>query len=190
MTESDYREWGRKRLCDALETTVTYTGDNNVTYTRDCRPSPDDVSLRSVEPVYVPRLETTVTLGEYTHGYGYDAGGDRYSTRNDGVRRCVHCETTAPDETYTYCGNCGSINCETHIATERLTGEPVCTGCSVTESFFFAEKHFFDAENAAAFREEYEAMPFYRKTLENRLLAAALVVAVLVALGLTFGLFV
>ena len=190
LTESDYREWGRKRLCDALETTVTYTGDNNVTYTRDCRPSPDDVSLRSVEPVYVPRLETTVTLGEYTHGYGYDAGGDRYSTRNDGVRRCVHCETTAPDETYTYCGNCGSINCETHIATERLTGEPVCTGCSVTESFFFAEKHFFDAENAAAFREEYEAMPFYRKTLENRLLAAALVVAVLVALGLTFGLFV
>jgi restriction endonuclease Mrr len=189
-TESDYREWARERLCDALETTVTYTGDNNVTYTRDCRPTPDDVSFRSVEPIYVPRVEVAVETGDYTHSYEYDAGGNRHATRNDAVRRCVHCGTDADadEEAYTYCENCGAIACESHTETERLTGEPVCTGCSVTESFFFAEKHFFDTENAETFRNRYEAMPFYRKALENPRLTAVLVLGVLVAVGLAIGL--
>ena len=186
-TESEYREWARERLCDALATTVSYTGDNNVTYTRECRPSPDDVSLRSVEPLYVPRVETTVELGEYTHRYEYDAGGRRYGTRADDVRRCVHCSTASAGETYTYCENCGSISCETHTETERLTGEPVCTGCAVTESFFFAEKHFFDAANADAFREEYESMPFYRKALENPILAGVIVTVALLVVSLLIG---
>jgi len=188
-TESEYREWARERLCDALETTVSYTGDNNVTYTRECRPSSDDVSLRSVEPLYVPRIETTVELGGYTHGYEYDAGGERYTTRSDNVRRCVHCSTADAESAYTYCENCGSISCGEHTETERLTGEPVCTGCSVTESFFFAEKHFYDEANAEAFREEYASMPLYRKALENPLLAGALVVAALLVALFAIGLF-
>ena len=181
-TESDYREWVADRLGDLLETTVRYTGDNNVTYTRECRPGPDDVSFESVRPVYLPRVTAAVELGSYTHRYEYDAAGDRHVSRTDGVRRCVHCSN---DGSYTYCENCGSINCPDHIETERLTGDPVCTGCAVTESFFLAEKYFFDAENAAAFREEYEAMPFYRKPLENpRLVAGVAVVFVLLVLAL------
>jgi YD repeat-containing protein len=126
-----------------------------------------------MRPLYLPRVTAAVDLGAYTHRYEYDAAGARHAARTDEVRRCVHCGTDDPDETYTYCGNCGSINCEAHTETERLVGEPVCTGCSVTETFFFAEKHFFDEANADAFREEYEAMPFYRKALENRPLAIA-----------------
>ncbi len=181
-TESEYREWVTDSLCDRLETTVRYTGDNNVTYTRECRPAPSDVSLESVRPLYLPRVAATVELGAYTHRYEYDGAGDRHVTREDGIRRCVHCGADESGERYTYCGNCGSINCDAHTRTERLTGEAVCTGCSVTESFFFAEKHFFDAENAAAFREEYEAMPLYRKALENPRLAAAIAVAGLLVL--------
>ena len=142
------------------------------------------------EVLHVPRLETTVELGRYTHSYEYNAAGSRYATRTDGILRCVHCETADADETYTYCENCGSISCETHTETERLTGDPVCTGCSVTESFFFAEKHFFDGEKAETFREKYGAMPFYRKGLENPLLATVLVVVTLIAVGLTVSLFV
>jgi len=184
-TESEYREWVKDRLCDRLETTVRYTGDNNVTYTRECRPSPSDVSFESVRPLYLPRVVTAVELGEYTHRYEYDGAGDRHAAREDGIRRCVHCGTDDSGERYTYCGNCGSINCNAHTRTERLTGDPVCTGCSVTETFFLAEKHFFDAENAAAFREEYEAMPFHRKALENpRLVAVAVAASLLVLFAL------
>jgi len=181
-TESEYRDVARERLCDVLETTVTYTGDNNVTYDRECRPSPDDVSLQRVRPLYVPRVEATVELGEYDHGLAYDAAGPRRALRRDDVRRCVHCGGSGDDETHTYCENCGSISCESHTEPERLVGDPVCTGCSVTREFFYAEKHFFDEDNAATFREAYEEMPFYRKATENPPLAAGIVAAVAVVL--------
>ena len=178
-TESEYREWIKGRLSELLETTVSYTGGNNVTYTKECRPSPRDISIESVQPVYLPRIDAAVTLGSYTHRYQYDAAGDRHIPRTDDVRRCVHCGENDTEGTYTYCENCGSVNCETHTKTERLTEKPVCTGCSVTESFFFAEKHFFSTENAAAFREEYEAMPIHRKAFENPLLAVGIAVVIL-----------
>jgi restriction endonuclease Mrr len=162
-TETEYREWATERLCDLLETTVTYTGDNNVTYHRDCRPSPSDVSVRRTDPLYVPRVDASVKLGEYTHRYAYAAAGNRHVTRDDEVRRCVHCDTASEAATYTYCQNCGSISCETHTREERLTREPVCTGCAVTGEFFFATKYFFDEGNRETFREEYVTVPFYRR---------------------------
>jgi restriction endonuclease Mrr len=131
-----------------------------------------------VRPLYVPRVEASVELGGYEHGLAYDAAGPRRAIRRDAVRRCVHCGASGEGETYTYCENCGSVSCEAHTETERLTGEVVCTGCSVTAEFFYAEKHFFDESNAAAFREEYEAMPPHRKAMENPKLAAAAALAV------------
>ena len=184
-TEAAYREWVKTTLADRLATTVSYTGDNNVTYERECRPSPRDVDLRVVEPIYVPRVDAAVDLGEYTHRYVYDAGGSKHAGRVDDIRRCVHCDADGP---YTYCDNCGSVNCETHTREERLTGDPVCTGCAVTDEFFFATKYFFDERNRDTFREEYEAMPLYRKPLENPKLVAAvgvvMVLLVVVALSL------
>ena len=179
-TESAYREWVKETLADRLTTTVTYTGDNNVTYNRECRPSPRDVTVRLLDSVYLPRVDARVELGEYTHRYEYDAAGSKHATRTDEIRRCVHCSN---DGSYTFCDNCGSVNCETHVKLERLTGEPVCTGCAVTDEFFFATKYFFDERNRDAFREEYEAMPLYRKPLENPKLVVA-VGAVLVLLAL------
>ena len=52
----------------------------------------------------------------------------------------------------------------------------------MTAEFFYAEKHFFDEDNAATFREAYAEMPFYRKAMENTALAAGVVAAVAVVL--------
>jgi restriction endonuclease Mrr len=101
-------------------------------------------------------------------------------TTEDGFHRCVHCETAGSGETYTYCANCGAIACDDHIKTERLTDEPVCTGCAVTERFAFKTKYFYSEENLDAFREEYDSMGPHQRALENPLLAGGGVVALLV----------
>ena len=135
--------------------------------------------------LHLPQVRFGVTLGEYDHAYECYAAGPSRVTTDDSVRRCVHCGTDADDETYTYCANCGSINCETHTRTERLEGTPVCTGCAVTDEFAFATKYVSDEANLAAFREEYAAMPLHRKAMENPplvgggLLATALAVLTL-----------
>jgi len=178
-TQTEYKEWAVDRLQDYHTTTVTYTGDNNVTYNKTCEPNLSDISVQSIEPVYLPEIRHTTELLEYSYPYEYYAAGPSRKTIEDGIHRCVHCETNGVDETYTYCPNCGAIACDTHIETERLEGEPVCTGCAVTERFVLKTKYFYDVENREAFREEYAAMPLHEKAMENKLLAGGSVVMTL-----------
>jgi restriction endonuclease Mrr len=179
QTETAYKEWAVDRLRRAHTTTVHYTGGNNVDYERTCTPNQSDISVREIDPVYVPRVRSRLSLCEYDYRYEYYAAGpERSTTRND-LRECVHCG--ADEERVTYCPNCGSINCPDHTRTERLEDEPVCTGCAVTERFALRTKYFYDRENAEAFREEYAEMALHEKAMENAPLAVGTVLAALVA---------
>ncbi|WP_311170888.1 restriction endonuclease [Halobellus ordinarius] len=184
QTQTEYKDWTVERLRDHHTTTVSYTGDNNVTYTKTCEPNRSDISVQSIEPVYLPQVRHTTDLQEYSYPYEYFAAGPSRVTSEDGIHQCVHCDTTGTDNAYTYCANCGSINCDSHIKTERLEDTPVCTGCAVTERFAFKAKYFYDEANRDTFREQYEAMPFYEKAMENTpLTVGTVVVLVLVLLG-------
>jgi restriction endonuclease Mrr len=180
QTETEYKEWAVDRLRRKHTTTVQYTGDNNVTYTKECEPTLSDVSVQSITPVYLPQIRASTDLGGYEYPYEYyNAGPSRRVTEN-GIHRCVQCGDT-DHETYTYCANCDSINCTSHIETERLVGEPVCTGCAVTERFFLKTKYFYDEANLEQFRGEYAEMPLHEKAMENKsLVAGAVLTAVFV----------
>jgi restriction endonuclease Mrr len=176
QTETEYKEWAVDRLQDHHTTTVTYTGDNNVTYEKTCEPNQSDISVQSITPVYLPEVRQTTDLLDYSYPYEYYTAGPSRLTLEDGFHQCVQCGTDTA-ETYTYCKNCGSINCASHIKTERVERTPVCTGCAVTERFALKTKYFYDQENFESFREEYDAMALHEKAMENIPLAAGSVVA-------------
>ena len=185
QTQTEYKEWAIDRLQDHHTTTVTYTGDNNVTYDKTCEPNRSDISVQSIEPVFLPEVRQTTTLQDNSYPYAYFAAGPSRVTSEDGIRRCRHCDSSGVDGTYTYCANCGAIACASHTKTERLEGAPVCTGCAVTERFALKTKYFYDEENLEAFRDEYADMPLHEKAMENKLLAGGSVVAtVLLVVGL------
>jgi restriction endonuclease Mrr len=181
QTQTEYKEWAVERLQAHHTTTVRYTGDNNVTYTKPCEPNRSDISVQSIEAVYLPQVRQTTTLGEYTYPLEYHAAGPTRVTSEDGIRRCVHCEGSGP---YTYCRNCGAIACGRHTKEERLEGTPVCTGCAVTERFALRRKYFYDEANLAQFREQYAAMAPHEKAMENKPLLVGGVVALVVLVGL------
>ncbi len=188
QTQTEYKEWIVDRLQKYHTTTVTYTGDNNVTYTKTVEPNRSDISVRSIDPVYLPEVRHTTDLEEYTYDYAYHAAGPSRVTTEDGIHRCVHCDTSGPEATYTYCPNCGAIACDAHIATERLEGDPVCTGCAITGRFALKTKYFYDEANREAFREEYAAMAPHEKAMENPYLVGTVAVVVaLIAVGVFVG---
>jgi restriction endonuclease Mrr len=54
----------------------------------------------------------------------------------------------------------------------------------VTDRFALKTKYFYNETNRDAFRDQYDAMPFYEKAMENTLLSVGAVVLVaLVLLG-------
>lgn len=178
-TEEDYVDPVVERRRNEHSTTVRYTGDNNVTYTKDCVPDESDVDVVGLTPVYLPRVRTNVEVQDYDYPYEWYETTTAKQVTEDGVHRCVQCGKDDADA-YTFCENCGSINCPTHTKTERLEAEPVCTGCAVTERFALRKKYFYDEENLEAFREEYNGMPVHEKAMENKpLVGAAAVVLVL-----------
>ena len=189
QTETEYKEWAVEKLQAAKTTTVTYTGDNNVTYNKTCEPNRSDISVQSIEPVYLPEVRQTTELGEYTYPYEYYAAGPSRVTGEDGFHRCVHCDTAGSQERYTYCVNCGAIACGDHIKTERLEDEPVCTGCAVTEQFVFKTKYFYNEDNLDTFREEYAAMGPHEKAMENPLLAGGVLIVLLVMVAIILVVF-
>jgi restriction endonuclease Mrr len=185
QTETEYKDWAVERLRRQYTTTVTYTGDNNVTYNKECEPNLSDISIQSIEPVYVPEVRQTTDLQSYSYPYVYFAAGPSRVTVEDGIHRCVHCDESGSGETYTYCANCGAVAFSSHTKTERLEDTPVCTGCAVTERFAWKTKYFYDEENLEAFRAEYEAMPLHRKAWENQYLVVGVVaMTLLLAIGL------
>ncbi|WP_222919483.1 restriction endonuclease [Natrinema sp. SYSU A 869] len=183
QTETEYKEWTVDRLREYHTTTVTYTGDNNVTYNKTCEPTQSDIAVQSVTPVYLPDVRQTTRLQQYSYPYQYYVAGPSRITTEDGIHRCVHCDDESAS-TFTYCDHCGSINCETHIQTERLEKDPVCTGCAITERFALKTKYFSDEENLETFREEYEAMAPHRKAMENKPLAASAVISALLVVAM------
>ncbi|MFD1641823.1 restriction endonuclease [Halohasta litorea] len=185
QTQTEYKDWAVDHLQDYHTTTVTYTGGNNVTYNKTCEPNLSDISVQSIEPVFLPEIRLSADLKDYSYPYKYYAAGPSRVTREDGIHQCVHCNTKGVDETYTYCANCGSISCESHIKTERLESKPVCTGCAITDQFALKTKYFYSEENLASFREEYAQMPIHEKAMENKLLmGSGLVMALLMMVGL------
>jgi len=59
QTQTEYKEWAIDRLQDHHTTAATYTGDNNVTYNKTCEPNRPDISVQSIEPVYLPEVRHT-----------------------------------------------------------------------------------------------------------------------------------
>ncbi|WP_435358674.1 restriction endonuclease [Haloarchaeobius sp. DFWS5] len=170
QTETAYKDWAIDQLRTRYTTTVHYTGGNNVDYEKDCEPKRSDVTVQSIEPVYLPKIRQTTTLGEYDYPYEYYAAGPSRLTLEDGVRRCVHCDSSGGS--YTFCTNCGSVNCGSHTKTERVEETPICTGCAVTERFALRTKYFYDEANRDEFRAEYEEMAVHEKAMENKPLVA------------------
>lgn len=181
LSETGYKEWLVDDLRERFTSEVEYTGDNNVTYNKVCEPKVSDVSVSGIDPVYAPRIRTVSYVGEYEYELEYYAAGPSRVTITNDIEACVHC---SEGEELVFCRNCGSVNCSSHIRTERVTGEPVCTGCAVTERVLLSQKYFFDAENRDAFLDEYEQMGIGEKAMESPAVVGGVAVVMCVVMVL------
>lgn len=177
-TETDYKDEIKQEIKDKHEAKVKYTGDNNVTYEKICRPKNSDINIENITPLYVPLVKSNIDIQNYKYQENFYTSPHQDIIKKDEIHKCVYCgRGHTLGLNLTFCENCGSINCMLHKRTERLEKQPICAGCSVTERFFLRKKHFYNQENLREFQKKYREMPNYKKILENKPMIAALVIA-------------
>lgn len=204
-TENEYRDAVIDRTITRHTKTVTYTGDNNVTYEQECEPRRSDVTIEAFEPVYAPRVNASVPLGDHTYDIDWYGAGSEVAVTTETFHACRVCDEADTgvgfdlrwvhgrlvgafkDPAFTYCDNCGRIACRAHIRTERLTGEPVCTACATVDRFSGARRYFFDDDNRAAFSDQYDAMHPIDKVRENTLAIGVAIATVFLLLLLALA---
>lgn len=163
-TKAEYRAAIQDYEQSRYTETVEYKGDNNVLYERECKPSKNDIDVLNLNALYIPFVTATLRAGDHEYDYEYFAAHPASLISKNETNDCVYCSA---DDELVFCPNCGAISCPEHMAVERLTGDPICTNCSVKETFFFSTKHFYNEENRDQFNGAYEQMPLYRRAWEN-----------------------
>jgi len=130
QTQTEYKEWAVERLQQHHTTTVTYTGDNNVTYNKTCEPNRSDISVQTIEPVYLPEVRHTTDLQEYTYPSEVLRSYPSRVTAEDGIHRCVH---VGVDEPYTYCPELRGATVIARPGSEPGTDPGACDTSGVDE---------------------------------------------------------
>lgn len=179
-TDQEFRDWIKQQEIDRLTETVTYTGDNNQTYSKECAPSTDDITIRMMQPFYVSRVDASVKMNKRTYSIDWFATKDDSWISDNTIEKCRFTEegrggidtipaaATAIREslgspTYAFCPECETIIAERHMRHDEVTGDPVCVECAVSDRFIGAKKHFRSEET----RQQYENDVADKSTIEK-----------------------
>ncbi|MFQ5870768.1 MAG: restriction endonuclease [Candidatus Geothermarchaeales archaeon] len=99
----------RKELVKRYATVVSYTGRNNVRYTRKAEPKPRDFWLSSVRPVYAPiwKLSFDAAGEQYTTEFFENLTDSTFVLRSD-FSRCRICQRSTGERAL-LCNVCGKV---------------------------------------------------------------------------------
>ncbi|CAI50802.1 homolog to restriction system mrr (plasmid) [Natronomonas pharaonis DSM 2160] len=201
-TDQEFRRWIKQQERDRLTETVSYTGDNNQTYSKECAPSLDDVTIRLLRPFYVCRIDASMKLNKRTYALDWFATADdswvvdntietcRFAEEGRGSIDSVPAAATAlkeaiGDPTYAFCPLCETIVAERYMRHDGVTGEPVCVECAVTDRFVGAKKHFRSDDTRQQYEDEVAAKGTVEKLSVNKT-GVITVLAVLLVFALLF----
>ena len=202
-TDQEFREWVKQQEVDRLTETVTYTGDNNQTYSKECVPSADDVTIEMLQPFYVSRVDASIKMNRRTYAIDWFATDDDAWIMDNTIEKCRFAEegrggidtipaaATAIREslgspTYAFCPECKTIVAERHMRHDEVTGDPVCVECSVGDRFVGAKKHFRSEETRQQYENEVAEKGIVEKLSINKTGVAAVTLILLAAMFFLF----
>lgn len=142
----------RNQLVERLGKDVTYTGRNNVTYTREIKPKKHDTHVHDIQLVYVPRQHVQVGNEEHAVEAELQEKDGTYHLRSEDFSVCCICNRGLKEDDQVFCVVClraahdrgfltpDSFRCETCDATicydhaRRDDQGVVCTRCASADA--------------------------------------------------------
>lgn len=176
--EDELQKAAISRIIDLHTQSVSYSGRNNVTYTKTCIPKQKDIVINYCKTLYYPKWDIQIKSKQKNYHVSFIESNNKILKVKDDTLICQICHQKIEVNRW-YCEFCGSIICKKHIKVTRWDKVIICTDCSICKRFIGAKKYFKSTEELKAFENYYRSLPLHKKIRENTYLTYFIVFLVI-----------
>ena len=171
FTENDIEDHAIDKIIEEHTHDVSYTGNNNVSYTKACIPSRKDVDIKEFISVYMPLWENEVKIQKFAYKQEFYIKGNNEFYLIDELRECKICNAEKEDyEDMSICPECGRIVCHNHVKIDYLDKKtPICTIHAKPLKLYLQNKYFATKENKEKYAKWWKGQGFFKRLFEDKI---------------------
>lgn len=171
FTENDIEEHAINSVIEEHTHDVSYTGNNNVTYSKTCIPKRRDIDIKQFLPVYLPVWTNEINIMKMNYKQEFYVKGSNQFYLTDELRICKICEREEDNyNDMNICPECGRIVCHNHVKIDYLDKEtPICEIHAKPLKLWIQSKYFARKENLKEYKEWWASRNFFQKLYEDKI---------------------
>ncbi|MBI2655365.1 restriction endonuclease [Candidatus Woesearchaeota archaeon] len=171
FTENDIEEHAVNKITEQHTHEVSYTGNNNVSYSKNCTPKRRDIDIKEFIPIYLPLWTNEIAILKMNYKQQFYVKGEHNRLfLIDELKKCKICERQEMEyEKMSICPECGRIICKNHVKIDYLDKKtPICSIHAKSVKIFLQNKYFATKENSKKYQEWLESRNFFQKLYEDK----------------------
>lgn len=187
FTENDIEEHAVNQIIEEHTHEVSYTGNNNVSYSKNCIPKRRDIDIKEFISIYIPLWTNEITILKMNYKQQFYVKGEHnHLFLIDELKKCKICEVQKEEyEKMSICPECGRIVCQNHIKIDYLDKKtPICSIHAKPVKIFLQKKYFATKENSKKYQEWLESRNFFQKLYEDKITLCISIILFFVAIFL------
>ena len=172
FTENDIEEHAINSIMDEHTHDVSYTGNNNVSYSKTCTPKRRDIDTKEFISIYMPLWINEIKIQKMNYKQQFYVKGEHnHLFLTDELKKCKICERQKDEyEKMSVCLECGRIVCPSHVKIDYLDKKtPICSIHAKPIKIFLQNKYFAYKENSQKYQEWLKTRNFFQKLYEDKI---------------------
>ena len=172
FTENDIEEHAINSIMDEHTHDVSYTGNNNVSYSKTCTPKRRDIDTKEFISIYMPLWINEIKIQKMNYKQQFYVKGEHnHLFLTDELKKCKICERQKDEyKKMSVCLECGRIVCPSHVKIDYLDKKtPICSIHAKPIKIFLQNKYFAYKENSQKYQEWLKTRNFFQKLYEDKI---------------------
>lgn len=173
FTENDIEDQVVMQIIKEHTHDVSYTGQNNVTYTKTCAPSKSDIDINKFIPIYLPFWINNITIKNMKYIQKLYVRESKKLYVHDELKICKICSSHRDEYSkMSVCLECGRIVCKNHIKIDYLDKKtPSCNIHARPLRLYLQNKYFAYKDNLTKYKNWWQSQGFWVKVWEDKIVS-------------------
>ncbi|MBI2663035.1 restriction endonuclease [Candidatus Woesearchaeota archaeon] len=184
FTENDIEERAINSIIEEHTHSIGYTGNNNVSYVKECIPKRRDIDIKKFVPIYLPYWDNNLIIKKMRYNQKFYVKGSNQFYTNDHLLICKICEKEKSEyEDMNVCPDCGRIVCNRHRKIDYFDKEtPICTLHAKPFKLWLQNRYFAKIENRNEYKRLWESKNLLERLYEDKIVLTLIVIFIILSI--------